>query len=89
VGPAWWQSFINTQLNELLNHFASAYTNDVLIYSNENKPYFDYVKKSIFRLYRAGLQSDIRKSSFNVTVIDYLGIILKAGKGINIDPSKL
>ena len=31
VGPAWWQAFINAQLNELLDLFASAYADDVLV----------------------------------------------------------
>jgi hypothetical protein len=36
VGPAWWQAFINTPLNELLNLFASAYADDVLVYTDED-----------------------------------------------------
>ena len=35
VGPVWFQAFINTQLNELLDMFASTYVDDVLIYTED------------------------------------------------------
>ena len=37
VGPAWWQQFINAQLHELLDACASAYADDVLIYSETDE----------------------------------------------------
>jgi hypothetical protein len=91
VGPPWFQAFVNAQLNELLDQFASAYADDVLVYSREDddKAHYQQVEEVIYRLNRAGLQGDIRKSSFNVTVIDYLGIVLEAGKGVRIDPEKI
>jgi RNase H-like domain found in reverse transcriptase/Reverse transcriptase (RNA-dependent DNA polymerase)/Integrase zinc binding domain/Chromo (CHRromatin Organisation MOdifier) domain len=90
VGPAWWQDFINAQLNELLDTFASAYADDVLIYSDGSvEEHWSQVEEVIYRLQKAGLQGDIKKSKFNVTEVDYLGIIMEAGKGIRIDPRKI
>lgn len=91
VGPAWWQDFINAQLNELLDLFASAYADDVLIYSDEDdgEIHWEQVEEVIHRLHRAGLQGDIKKSRFNVTTVDYLGIVMEAGVGIHIDPAKV
>jgi RNase H-like domain found in reverse transcriptase/Reverse transcriptase (RNA-dependent DNA polymerase)/Integrase zinc binding domain/Chromo (CHRromatin Organisation MOdifier) domain len=91
VGPAWWQDFINAQLNELLDQFASAYADDVLIYSNDKDEdvHWEQCEEIIHRLNRAELQGDIKKSRFNVTVIDYLGIVMEAGVGIRIDPEKV
>jgi RNase H-like domain found in reverse transcriptase/Reverse transcriptase (RNA-dependent DNA polymerase)/Integrase zinc binding domain len=90
VGPAWWQDFINAQLNELLDRFASAYADDVLIYSDGSvEEHWEQVEEVIHRLHKAGLQGDIKKSKFNVTEVDYLGIIMEAGKGIRIDPRKI
>ena len=90
VGPAWWQAFINAQLNELLDLFASAYADDVLVYTDDNEEvHYSQVEEVIYRLNRADLQGDIKKSRFNVTTIDYLGLVIEAGKGVRIDPEKI
>jgi len=90
VGPAWWQAFINAQLNELLDLFASAYADDVLVYTREeeDEAHWQQVEEVIYRLHKAQLQGDIKKSRFNVTTIDYLGLVIETGKGVRIDPSK-
>jgi transposase InsO family protein len=91
VGPAWWQAFINAQLNELLDECASAYADDILIYGegdNEDAHWED-VEEIIHRLHNAELQGDIKKSRFNVKRVDYLGMIMEAGEGISIDPEKI
>jgi hypothetical protein len=91
VGPAWFQAFINAQLNELLDLFASAYADDVLIFSEEEEDaiHFEHVEEVVYRLYKAGLQGDIKKSSFNVPEVDYLGMVLETGRGVRIDPEKV
>ena len=60
VGPAWWQAFINAQLNELLDLFASAYADDVLVYTDEDsdEAHFNKVEEVVYRLHRAELQGD-------------------------------
>ena len=89
IGPAWFQEYINRSLNELLDFFASAYADDILIWSNKGEDHWGRVEEVLFRLQKAGLQADIRKSQFGVTTIDYLGVILEAGVGISIDPRKI
>ena len=53
VGPAWLQAFINSLLNELLDKFASAYANDVLIYTDKDdeETHFTQVEEIIYRLH--------------------------------------
>jgi len=89
VGPAWWQQFINAQLQELLDYCPSAYADDVLIYSGEEPEHWEHCEEIIYRLHKANLQGDIKKSRFNVSKIDYLGVIMEAGVGISIDPAKI
>ncbi|CCE34834.1 uncharacterized protein CPUR_08773 [Claviceps purpurea 20.1] len=91
VGPAWFQALINAQLNELLDSIASAYADDVLIFTEEDDDdaHFKAVEEVIYRLHKADLQGDIKKSSFNVTETGYLGMQLDVGKGVSIDPEKI
>src|ERR1700716_3281898 len=81
AGPAWWQAFINAQLNELLDLLASAYADDVLVYTDEDsdEAHFNQVKEVIYRLHSAELQGNIKKSRFNVQAVNYLGMIIEAG----------
>ena len=53
VGPAQQQAFINSLLNELLDKFASAYANNVLIYTDKNdeETHFTQVEEIIYRLH--------------------------------------
>jgi hypothetical protein len=71
--------------------FVNVYADNVLIYSDsENEEvHYSQVKEVIYCLHYAGLQEDIKKYKFNITIIDYLGIIIEAGKGIRIDPKKI
>ena len=89
VGPAWWQSFINAQLHELLDYCASAFADDVLIFSGPEKEHWEHCEEVIYRLHKANLQGDIKKSRFNVKKVDYLGVMMEAGVGISIDPAKI
>lgn len=89
VGPAWFQKFINSLLHDLLDWITSAYSDDILIYSDNEKEHWNHVEEVIYRLDVAQLQGDIKKSRFNVESVDYLGVILEAGVGIRIDPAKI
>src|SRR3982075_64580 len=91
VGPTWCQAFINAQLNELLDLFASAYVDDVLVYTDEDsdEAHFNQVEEVIYCLYSTELQGDIKKSRFNVQTVNYLGMIIEAGQGVCVDPEKV
>ena len=41
----------------------------------------------LLRLYKAGLQADIKKSEFNICYTKYLGFFIST-KGIKVDPEK-
>jgi hypothetical protein len=75
----------------LLDLFANAYADDVLIYSDSESEevYYFQVEEMVYRLHYVGLQGDIKKYRFNITIINYLDIVIKAGKGIRIDLKKI
>lgn len=73
----------------MLDDFVSAYADDVLVYLEDEKEHWMQVEEVIHRLHRVNLQGDIKKSRFNVTKVDYLGIVMEAGVGISIDPGKI
>ena len=87
-GPATFQRFINETLFEYLNVFYTAYIDDILIYSQDQKEHRNHVRLVLLRLRGAGLQVDINKSEFNVTKTKFLGLIVSTD-GIEIDPAKI
>lgn len=88
--PSTFQRYINETLKEYLDEFASAYIDDVLIYSDGSiEDHRAKVKKVLQKLQDAGLQCDIDKSEFEQTRVKYLGFIIEAGKGIAVDPEKV
>ena len=87
-GPATFQRYINETLFDYLDVFCTAYADDILIYSENEKDHKEHVKKVLARLRGAGLQIDIRKSEFSVTETRFLGFIVTT-KGIRMDPAKI
>ena len=88
--PATFQRYINRTLQEYLDEFCSAYIDDVLIYSDGSlSDHRKKVRKVLQRLQEAGLQIDIDKCDFEVKSVKYLGFIVEAGKGIQVDPEKI
>jgi hypothetical protein len=88
-GPAHFQQYINHLLGNALDQYTTAYADDVLIYSDTAQEHIEHVNEIIQRLHRGGLQGDIKKSSFMATKVDYLGLVLEAGKGLSIHPNKV
>ena len=73
-----------------MDDFCLAYLDDMLIFSKRSlKQYKEYVCKILDKLKETGLYLDIFKYKFKVTSIKYLGFIIKAGKGIYMDPEKV
>lgn len=87
-GPSTFQQFINTTLQEYLDIFVTAYLDDVLVYSANEKDHITHVKKVFSKLRDANLQLDIDKSVFHTTSVKYLGLIISID-GIQMDPAKL
>ena len=88
--PSTFQRYINWTLRDFLDDFASAYLDDILVFSSGSlKEHREHVRKVLQRLKDAGLQLDIDKCEFEVQSTKYLGFIVEAGKGIRMDPEKV
>lgn len=89
--PATFQRYINSLLRDHLDDFASAYMDDVIIYSNGSKDdHFRKVRQVLRKLWDGGLFLDPAKSEFARKKIKYLGFIVHAdGKGLETDPKKV
>jgi histidinol phosphatase-like PHP family hydrolase len=63
--PADFQHFINNMLCPYLDVFITAYLNNILIYSDNLKDYWDYVHKVLEALSEAGLYLKPEKCEFH------------------------
>lgn len=89
--PATFQRYINDLLRDVLDDFASAYADDVIIYTKGTKDeHMEKVRVVLQKLFDGGLHLDPEKSEFGVKRIKYLGFIVNAdGKGVEADPEKV
>jgi len=85
--PADFQRFINKTLASFLDHFTSAYLDDILIYSDTMEEHTRHFQGVLERLTDAGLDLKPEKCEFHKTEVKYLGLIIGAD-GIKMDPSK-
>lgn len=84
------QRYINYTLQEFLDDFASAYVDDVLVFTDGTREqHREHVRKVLQKLQDAGLQLDIDMCEFEVHSTKYLGFIIEAGKGLRMDPAKV
>jgi hypothetical protein len=67
---------MNDVLFDYLDDFCIAYLDNIIIYSEDPLKYKCYIRKVLERLYKAGLQVDIKKLEFSVTCIKFLGFII-------------
>ena len=87
--PSTFQRFINWVLREFLDIFASAYIDDILIFTEGSKEeHRKQVNQVLAKLREAGLTIDIDKCEFETQKTKYLGFILEPGK-ISMDPEKV
>ena len=87
---ATFQRYMNNVLRKYLDDFATAYLDDVLIYSDGSHADHEAKVRRVLRaLADAGLHLDPAKCEFSVREVKYLGFIVRAGKGITCDPKKL
>lgn len=86
--PSSFQHYINNVLFDILDHYATAYLDDILIYSNSPSEHRRHVREVLQRLIKAGLTIDISKCEFGVKKTKYLGLIIST-KGISMDPEKV
>lgn len=86
--PATFQNYVNDLLYDMLDEYATAYLDDILIYSGTLDDHVKQVREVLKRLIDAGLQVDISKCEFHTKKTKYLGLIIKPG-GIEMDPEKV
>lgn len=86
--PASFQNFINDVLYDILDVYATAYLDDVLIFSETYEDHIKHVREVLQRLIDAGLQIDIDKCEFHTQRTKYLGLIITPG-GIEMDQEKV
>lgn len=88
--PATLQRYINWVLRDYLDKDASAFIDVVAIYLNGTREkHFAAVLSVVRKLQDAGLQMDIKKSSFTTKEVKFLSYIVKPGTGLAIDPVKV
>jgi hypothetical protein len=86
--PGTFQTFINKTLRNYLDDFCTAYLDDILIYSEDEADHEGHVTKVLQKLREASLFLEIKKCSFSVKRVKYLGLILTTD-GLKMDPSKV
>ena len=86
--PAMFQNFINNALAPYLDNFATAYLDDILIYSNNIQEYQDHVKGILAALTEQGLHLKPNKCEFYAQEVKYLGLIVST-KEIKMDHVKV
>jgi transposase InsO family protein len=88
-GPAAWQRFINGVLGlDTLDQYATAYMDDLLIFSERPEQHHAQVKGVLDKLRAADLTIDLEKCEFETQETLYLGIVVST-TGIKVDPSKI
>lgn len=88
--PATFQRYINEQLREHLDLDATAYMDEILAYTDGSKEnHWKTVCSILSKLEKAGLYLDIDKCEFLCEEVKYLGFIIRAGKSVTVNPSKV
>jgi len=82
------QFFINKTFSFYLNDFCTVYINNILVYSNIEKKYKNYVNKILAKFYKTDFYLNINKYIFFVKQIKYLDLIITIEK-IQIDFEKI
>ena len=86
--PAIFQKRINSILGEHLDKFIITYLDNIIIYFNSKKEYFQYIKQVLQRLANEKMLVAIKKYEFHIIKTEFYGFIIKLGK-LSIDPKKI
>src|SRR6266550_8130128 len=65
-----------------------AYLDNIIIYSNSEREYKEYIKWVLKRLYKENILIIIKKCKFYTKKTDFIGFIIKLGQ-ISINPKKV
>ena len=86
--PASFQGLINDTLRPFLDRFATAYLDDIMIYSNTLEEHKEHVRQVLARLRSKNLFVKLEKCQFHTDTTEFLGFIISP-KGISMDPKKV
>jgi len=78
--PATFQAYINKVLLGLLDTIYMVYFNNIIVYSNDYKAYTHYMRMVLERLWEYKLYINLKKCSFYVTSINFLGFIVSVNR---------
>jgi Reverse transcriptase (RNA-dependent DNA polymerase) len=82
------QAYINKALLGLLDTIYIVYLNNIIVYSNNYKVYTHYVQIVLERLREYELYINLKKCSFYITSINFLGFIISVN-GVLIEKSQV
>ena len=85
--PAVFQELMSIVLHGL-SHFATAYLDDILIYSETLEDHMHHLQEVFDRLREHGLKLKLKKCSFLKLETNYLGVLIN-DRGIKPDPLKV
>jgi hypothetical protein len=86
--PADFQGYLTNAIREALDDFATAYLDDLLIYTNSAEEHVGYVKWSMQQLLEAGVYLKPVKYELHKKIERYLGWIIST-QGISMDEDKV
>ena len=86
--PATFQSMMDSIFHDLLDNGVIVYIDDILAYSEDPTEHVQLVQEVLSRLDKAGLGVNLRKSSFHIDKVEFLGYIISP-QGIEISSAKL
>ncbi|KAF8748847.1 hypothetical protein RHS01_10551 [Rhizoctonia solani] len=86
--PAAFQHFMNKLFKDLLDVCVIIYLDDILIYSKSNTDHTKHIHEVLHCLMENQLFCKASKSTFHVTSVEYLGIIV-LDKGFSLDKLKI
>jgi len=86
--PATFQRLMNRILQPIIGKFCAVYLDDIIIYSTTFLDHLDHTKQVFQRLRDANLKIKMKKCSFALQELHYLGHVV-GGDGIKPDPNKL
>ena len=71
-----------------MDDFIIVYLNDIIIYSNSEKEYKEYIEWVLSRLYKENIPVIIKKYKFHTRKTDFVGFIIEL-RQISMDPKKI
>lgn len=86
--PATFQNYIHTALHDVLDVFAIAYLDDVLVFSSDRESHTQHLRQVLQRLLNANLYAKPSKCVFYTKELEFLGFII-SDQGVSMDPRRV